>query len=889
MSKTIVIIDGNSLINRAFYAMQRPMITKDGIYTQGIYGFINMLQKIEKDYEPEYISVAFDLKAPTFRHLEYEQYKAGRKPMPPELVMQMPLLKDVLHAMNIKTLELEGFEADDIIGTVSLEAEEAGIEPLIITGDKDALQLASDKTKVLITKKGISEFDIFDREKMIDAYGLTPTQFIDLKGLMGDSSDNIPGIPGVGEKTGIALLMQFGSVENLLANTEEITKQALKRKIEENAQLALMSKRLATINRAVPLTLDFDEMKKRKPNYDALIEIYTKLEFKSFLKRLKLEKKEETVRATAPELKCTTISTAEELSALDSFRNETVYIKVFSDGNHVRIPKLEGVFVMNRSEAAYVDCTKLPKEKLIAALNSLKLRLIGHELKEELYPLMFFGYRNFETQFDTAIAEYVLDSSKNSYELSALVLEKLHIYLPALEEFKAEGSEQPEMFASSTADNSADYREYGSISGDLVLRICEEQKTKLKEENLEEVFYNIELPLIAVLADMETAGIRTEGSFLDEFGKELKEKIELLTQEIYEYAEKSFNLNSPFQLGEILFEELGLPAGKKTRKGYSTSADILEKIKDKHPIVPAILEYRNLTKLNSTYVEGMKPLIGFDGKIRAHFRQTVTATGRISCTEPNLQNIPVRQELGRMLRKAFVASDEQHSLVGADYSQIELRVLAHLSQDEGLLEAFNQGEDIHKTTASRVLGIPKEQVTQVDRSRAKAVNFGVIYGMSSFGLSEELQIGRKEAEKYISAYFGKHQQVKKYMDMQIENCRETGYSKTMFGRKRAIHEINASAYVVKQLGERLAMNSPIQGAAADIIKLAMIKVYDELNDRHMKSKLILQVHDELIIDAANDELDEVKSLLVRNMESAAKLSVKLIADLNVGNTWYELK
>lgn len=889
MSKTIVIIDGNSLINRAFYAMQRPMITKEGIYTQGIYGFINMLQKIEKDYEPGYITVAFDLKAPTFRHLEYDQYKAGRKPMPPELVMQMPLLKDVLHAMNIKTLELEGFEADDIIGTVSLLAEEAGIEPLIITGDKDALQLASDKTKVLITKKGISEFDIFDCEKMKEVYGLTPSQFIDLKGLMGDSSDNIPGIPGVGEKTGISLLMQFGSVENLLANTEEITKPALKKKVEENAQLAVMSKRLATINRAVPIEFDFDEMKKQEPNYDALIEIYTKLEFNSFLKRLKPEKKEETVQAAIPEIKRSVIKSEEELSILEKFRKETVYIKVFGDGNHIGKPKIKGVFVMNGSEAVYADCNKLPQDRLVELLNALELRLIGHELKNDLYQLMFFGYRNFETAFDIAIAEYVLDVSKNKYELSALALEKLHIHLPALEDFKAEGSEQLEMFASGTADKSADYCEYASISGDLVLRICEEQKAKLKEENLEEVFYNIELPLIAVLAGMETAGMRAEMNFLDEFGKELKEKIDLLAKEIYEYAGKTFNLNSPFQLGDILFDELGLPAGKKTKRGYSTSADILEKIKDKHPIVPAILEYRNLTKLNSTYVEGMKPLIGFDGKIRAHFQQTVTATGRISCTEPNLQNIPVRQELGRMLRKAFTASDENHTLVGADYSQIELRVLAHLSQDENLLEAFNQGEDIHKTTASRVLGIPKDQVTSLDRSRAKAVNFGVIYGMSGFGLSEELQIGRKEAEEYIRAYFEKHQKVKEYMDAQIENCREIGYSQTMFGRKRAIHEINASAYVVRQLGERLAMNSPIQGTAADIIKLAMIKVYAELKDRHMKSKLILQVHDELIIDAANDELDEVKALLVRNMESAAELSVKLIADLNVGSTWYELK
>lgn len=885
----IVIIDGNSLINRAYYAMQRPMITKDGIYTQGIYGFINMLQKIEKDYEPEYISVAFDLKAPTFRHLEYDQYKAGRKPMPPELVMQMPLLKDVLHAMNIKTLELEGFEADDIIGTVSRVAEETEIEPLIITGDKDALQLASDKTKVIITKKGISEFEVFDNEKMKEVYGLTPMQFIDLKGLMGDSSDNIPGIPGVGEKTGLALLEQFGSIENLLEHTDEISKAGLRKKVEENAQLAVMSKRLATINRFVPLELDFAEMKMREPNYDALIEIYTKLEFNSFLKRLKPEKKEEILQVSVPEIKRTLISSEDELSVLEKYSGETVYMKLFGDGNHIGEPCIDGVFLMKRDEAVYADCTKLQKEKLISVLDSLQLHLIGHELKNDLYSLMFFGYRKFELAFDTAIAEYVLDASKNKYDLSTLALEKLHIHLPALEDFKAEGGEQMNMFAADSADKSADYCEYAAISGNLVMKICEEQKEKLKEENLEEVYYNIELPLISVLAGMEITGIRTEGEFLDEFGKELKEKIDLLGQKIYEYAGEKFNLNSPFQLGDILFEKLGLPAGKKTKRGYSTSADILEKIKDKHPIVPAILEYRNLTKLNSTYVEGMKPLIADDGRIRAHFQQTVTATGRISCTEPNLQNIPVRQELGRMLRKAFTASDDNHTLVGADYSQIELRVLAHLSEDESLIEAFNKGEDIHKTTASRVLGIPAEQVTPLDRSRAKAVNFGVIYGMSSFGLSEELQITRKEADEYIRAYFEKHQSVKEYMDAQIESCRELGYSQTMFGRKRNIHEINASTYMVKQLGERLAMNSPIQGSAADIIKLAMIKVYEELEAKHLKSKLILQVHDELIIDAANEEVEEIKELLVRNMESAAELSVKLTADLNTGQTWYDLK
>lgn len=888
MNKKIVIIDGNSLINRAYFAMQRPMITKDGIYTQGIYGFINMLQKIENDYEPAYITVAFDLKAPTFRHLEYDQYKAGRKPMPPELVMQMPLLKEVLHAMNISTLELEGFEADDIIGTVSRVAEEKDIEPLIITGDRDALQLASEKTHVLITKKGISEFEIYDHAGMLEVYGLTPTQFIDLKGLMGDSSDNIPGIPGVGEKTGIALLTQFGSIENLLEHTDEISKAGLRKKVEENVQLAVMSKRLATINRFVPIEVNFDSMLYTEPNYESLTEIYTKLEFNSFLKRMKKNSdiESEPEAAVVPEIEKMSIVSNEQLELLDRMKGkEECFIKVYGDGNHVRKPSIDGIFVMNRSHAFYIDCDRINVEKAVDKLNTLDLKLIGHDIKQELYSLMFYGFKSFETKFDTAIAEYVLNVTQNKYELASMALEKLHLNLPSFEDFVSSPDQQMDMFADKTADRC----DYAAMTADIVFKISEEQKKQIEKEGLEGVLYDIELPLVEVMAAMEVAGMRADLSLLNELGTELKGMIDSLEREIYDYAGEQFNINSPYQLGAVLFEKLELPAGKKTKRGYSTGADILEKIKDRHPIVPAILKYRNLSKLNSTYIEGMKPLIGFDGKIRAHFQQTVTATGRISCTEPNLQNIPVRQELGRTLRKAFSATDDTHTLVGADYSQIELRVLAHLSQDEGLTEAYNQGEDIHKTTASRVLGIPKEEVSSTDRSRAKAVNFGVIYGMSGFGLSEELNISRKDAESYINTYFDKHKRVKEYMDSQIEKCRKTGYSETMTGRKRAIREINASAYMVRQLGERLAMNSPIQGSAADIIKIAMIKVYAELKEKHPKSKLILQVHDELIIDAANEELEEIKELLVRNMENAAELSVKLIADLNTGSTWYDLK
>ena len=885
MGEKIVIIDGNSLINRAYYAMQRPMITREGIYTQGIYGFLNMLGKIRDDYAPEYLTVAFDLKAPTFRHLEYKDYKAGRKPMPPELAMQMPILKEVLGAMNIPILELEGFEADDIIGTVARLGEEKGLEPLIVTGDKDALQLATDVTKVLITKKGVTDFELFDHDKMIERYNLTPVQFIDLKGLMGDSSDNIPGIPGVGEKTGIKLLEQFGSIENMLANTEQIERESLRNKVEENAQLAIMSKQLATINRFVPIEFEFESLREEEPDYDRLIGLYQKLEFNSFLKKLKMPagETEKTENAAPSQVKQTIIRAREEMDALTVLTGKEVFIKVFGDYGHVRRPEVQGMFLMDEERAFYIDCLHISPEEAAHAVNQLKLSLNGHDIKDDVFSMMYFGMTDFNISFDTAIAEYVLDVSRSKYDLKTLALEKLHQDIPDEKVFVA-GAGQIDMFS----DNTSAYMDYGVLLGSITMALRRCQKPEIEEKSLEKVLYDVELPLIEVLASMEVSGVRADMEFIDEFGLQIKEKIQLLELQIYDLAATQFNINSPVQLGEILFEKLKLPSGKKTKRGYSTSADILEKIKDKHPIVPAVLEYRNLTKLNSTYVEGLKPLIAADGRIHAHFQQTVTATGRISCTEPNLQNIPIRQELGRKLRSAFEA-EKGCTLVGADYSQIELRVLAHLSQDENLIDAFNNGEDIHRMTASRVLGIPAEQITVADRSRAKAVNFGVIYGMSGFGLSEELNITRKEAEAYIEEYFKKHEKVKAYMDEQIAKAKKTGYSETILGRKRPIHEITASAYMVRQLGERLAMNSPIQGSAADIIKLAMLKVYRELKEKHPDAKLILQVHDELIIEAPDGELDEVKELLVKNMESAMNLSVKLAAEVNTGHTWYDLK
>lgn len=887
MEKTIVIIDGNSLINRAYYAMRQPMITKEGIYTQGIYGFINMLTKIEKDYEPGYITVAFDLKAPTFRHLEYKEYKAGRKKMPPELAMQMPLLKEVLKAMNIKILEMEGFEADDIIGTVAREAEEQGLEPLIITGDKDELQLATEKTKVIITRRGITQFETYDRQAMIDKYGFTPQQFIDFKGLMGDPSDNIPGIPGVGEKTAQKLILEYGSVENLLASTEHISSQKMREKIEENAQLAVMSKRLATINTNVPLEIDFGEFFMEEPDYDKLIEIYRKLEFNSFLK--KLDKAGQTGSAAASEIDTGNIEMRIITDPVDLETIELttpVFLKVLGDHSHKQIPEVYGICIMSTKQIYYyIHCGKQEMlEEAIAYLNRKKPAFAGHDLKEDYYMLMRRGLTECATFFDTAVGQYVLESGRSNYSLKTLAYEYFHENIEEESELLAENG-QVDLFC----DLTKEFSQYGLKWCAAIRSLMPVLEEKIKNENLEQVLYDVELPLIEVMAAMERDGVKVDKKELTDLGEVITSQVEVITEKIYELAGEEFNLNSPAQLGPILFEKLGLTAGKKTKRGYSTSAETLERIIHEHEIVPLILEYRTLTKLNSTYIEGLLPLIDCSDKIHAHFNQTVTATGRISCTEPNLQNIPIRQAFGRQLRKAFVPEDEGHILIGADYSQIELRVLAHMAQDPVLIEAFNNGEDIHRTTAANVLGVPAEKITLEERSRAKAVNFGVIYGMSAFGLSSELHITRKEADDYIKAYFEKHTAVKRFMDEQVRTCKEQGYVSTILGRKRYINEISASNYMVRQVGERLAMNSPIQGSAADIIKIAMIKVYRQLKEKGMKSKLILQVHDELIIDTCMEEQDAVRELLVENMENAIDLKARLLVDLNQGDSWYDLK
>ncbi len=898
MNNRIIIIDGNSLLNRAYYAMQRPMITKEGLYTQGVYGFLNMLQKIKRDYDSSYIAVAFDRKAPTFRHLEYEEYKAGRKKMPPELAMQLPLLKEVLDAMKIKMLEIDGFEADDIIGTISREAEEKGLEPLIITGDKDELQLASKKTKVIITKKGISEFEIQDRNSMIETYGFPPENFIDYKGLMGDSSDNIPGLPGVGEKTARKLIIQYGTVENLIDHVEEIENQRLRQIIEDNQQIALMSKRLATIVREVPIEMDFDQYLWETPDYKKLIELYLKLEFNSLIKKLPQSQStqgrpsaakdgpEDTKLSTSDETQITfeTVESSQDVETqgasvaiamsiplgLEDLReqlveNSDITIKVFHDGNHKAPPMVQGVGMITSGNYYFIESGSI--HQLVQLLIAKKVWYCGHDLKEDYYALFCLGIRQFQTKYDTAVAQYLLDSSRSNYSLKVLGQEYCRMDFIESEELPIRG--------------------YSWCH--LVQQIQKVQSLRINEENMEKVYREVELPLIEPMAFLEFTGFKLDAKTLMVTGEGIRTKIEEITQTIYEMAGETFNINSPSQLGPILFDKLGLPTGKKTKTGYSTNAEVLDNLKDKHEIIPLILEYRMLTKLKGTYIDGLLPLIHQDGKIHAHFNQTVASTGRISSNEPNLQNIPIRQEPGRSIRKAFVPSSDDFVLLGADYSQIELRILAHLSGDPALIEAFNTGEDIHKLTAARVLGVPEDQITIADRTKAKAVNFGVIYGMSAFGLSSELNISRKEADQYIKAYFEKHTKVKEYMDGQVASAKELGYATTIFGRKRFIPEITASNFMVRQLGERLAMNSPIQGSAADIIKIAMIRVYEALRDGHFKSRLILQVHDELILEVYKEELPIVTKILKDGMEHAVTLDVKVDAAFHQGKNWYDLK
>ena len=881
MDKTLVIIDGNSIINRAFYALPE-MSNKEGLKTNAIYGFTNMLLKIIDTYNPTHISVAFDRKAPTFRHIEFKEYKAGRKKMPDELREQFEPLKDLLDKFKIHRLEIDGYEADDIIGTISKIAEDDGFKVYIVTGDKDAIQLASNKTTTLITKKGIGEVEEYDYNSVIEKYEMTPTQFIDLKGLMGDKSDNIPGVPGIGEKTGIKLIKEFSSIEGIFDNIDSI-KGSTKKKLEENKELAIMSKKLATIIRDVPIEFNLEELEYGKYNAEDILDVFKYLGFTSLIPRIgKLDESKQIDNEVNLEVS--------KLENIDEFinkvkENKELIIKTVTREGNILDKKIMYIFLsLDGKKIYYIEENNIHKLESILASNEIKK--LGYNLKDDYIALRPYGIKLENVYFDITIAEYLIDSmSSTSYECSAIAMKYLTKKVKTKEELLGKGVKAKKY-------QDLDFEELSShISKiiDTVKNVIPIMEENLKESNMDGLLYHIEMPLVEVLADMEYEGIKVDKEKLNELGLQFKEIIKKLESEIYEISGEKFNINSQKQLGVILFEKLGLPIIKKTKTGYSTNAEVLDKLKDQSPIINKIIEYRQIVKLNSTYVEGLLSIINpIDGRIHSSFNQTITTTGRISSTEPNLQNIPVKLEMGRNIRKVFI-SDRGCKLIDADYSQVELRVLAHMSQDETMIDAFKHNEDIHTKTASQVFNVSMNEVTSKQRSDAKAVNFGIVYGKSDFGLSEDLNIPVKQAKEYIENYFNKYNKIKEFMDNIIENASNNGYVTTILNRRRYIPEIKSSNFMLRNAGKRAAMNAPIQGSAADIIKIAMINVYKKLEENNLKSKLILQVHDELIVETIDSEIDIVKKIVKDEMENAVSLDVNLDVDLNIGDSWYDTK
>ncbi len=870
--KKLLILDANSIVNRGFYAV-RPLTNKDGLNTNAIFGFLNIFFKYFDEINPDYIAAAFDVSAPTFRHKMYDGYKATRHKMPDELREQIPVLKDVLSAMNIPILELAGYEADDIIGTVSRICEEEDILCCVLTGDRDDLQLASEKTHIhlVITRMGNTETTVYDDKKVIEKYGVTPEEFIDLKAIMGDSSDNIPGVKGIGEKGATALISAFHSIDGVYENIDDasITK-SVRAKLIESKDDAYMSKILATIDRRVPIEIDIEKTKVAPYNEPALFEILDKLEFKSFIKKMGLsgeaEKKMET-NFTA------TFEMATEDVLKDMLKHENVYF--YYD-------KVTEKFAFCYDESKAFVCDFSANKEVIKNFLESDIPKYTHGLKDLILTMGNSDIKVRQVLADTEIGAYLLEPGRKSYDIEGLTVD----YLGVLLTDTAESGAQLSLDGLMESEDNTSFAAFAIA----VLKLTEYQKNAMSEKGSDVLFKTIEMPLVYVLASMEQEGITVDREKLTEFGEMLTEEIKNLTHEIYSLAGHEFNINSPKQLATVLFEELELKAIKKTKSGYSTNAEVLEKLRYVHPIVDKILEYRKIAKLNSTYVEGLIPAIDKkDGKIHSSFNQTVTVTGRISSTEPNLQNIPVRTELGREMRKMFIAKSDDFVLVDADYSQIELRVLAHIAEDENMIEAFKSDFDIHTSTAAKVFGVESSEVTSEMRSAAKAINFGLVYGMGEFSLSQDLKKSVKQAKEYIEDYLGSYPNVQKYMKDTVDFAWENGYVRTMFGRRRDIPEIKASNFQTRAFGERVALNTPIQGSAADIIKLAMVNVYNRLEKENLKARLILQVHDELIIECPKEETEKVQTVLQEEMENAASLLVPLKVDMKTGRSWYDTK
>lgn len=865
--KKLLILDSNSILNRAFYGV-RYLSAKDGTPTNAIYGFLNILLKLIKEQEPDYICAAFDVKAPTFRHKQYEGYKAQRKPMPEGLAAQMPLAKDVLRAMGVTILEKEGYEADDIIGTVARLCEESEISCFIATGDKDDLQLASDKTKVIltVTKSGYNETIIYDDKAVKEKYHVTPTEFIDVKALMGDPSDNIPGVKGVGEKTAMSLIEKHHSIEYIYENIDGIgLKGAMLQKMKDGREMAFMSKELATINRNTPIEFNAEEcVFDGFENNGELYEILKRLELNSIIKKLDLsggdnvKESEDIFKDFSYQVGDKNMINGDKVTVMLDFDGDNISSAAVGAGNNA--------VVLNEQD----DIKELLEDDSIAK--------VMFDVKEAIVKLNGrIDIKNISD--DTAIAAYLVDPAKNEYTIEKLASEYFGTVI-----------EKPEVKQLSLLDDvETDRSEYLAKCAVALGVLNDRIGDKIKENGQEKLYQEVELPLVTVLAHLEINGFLVDDNQLKEFADKLGEKIDALTNEIYMLAGEEFNINSPKQLGVILFEKLELKPVKKTKTGYATNADVLEKLRDKHPIVNFIMEYRQLAKLKSTYCDGLTAVVNPNThRIHSVFTQTVTVTGRLSSTEPNLQNIPTRTELGREIRKMFVAKDG-YVLVDADYSQIELRVLAHIANDETMINAFRNNEDIHAVTASQVLGIPLEDVTKEQRSSAKAVNFGIVYGIGEFSLAQDLHISVKEAKAYIESYLEKYHGVRNYMESIKEQAKKDGYVKTMLNRIRYIPELKSPNYNIRQFGERVALNTPIQGTAADIIKLAMVRVDNRLINEGLKSKLILQVHDELIVEAHKDEVDKVKQILSEEMQGAMELNVPLKVDMSTGHSWYDAK
>ena len=898
----LLVIDGNSIINRAFYGIMgnKMLMTADGTYTNAVYGFLAIMFKALEDIKPEYLAIAFDLKAPTKRHLLYKEYKGTRKGMPDELAQQMPILKNVLRAMNITIIEKEGYEADDILGTLSNMAAKENINAIILSGDRDTFQLINKKINVRIphTKAGKTETEDYTVEKIAEIYGLEPKELIEVKGLMGDASDNIPGVPGVGEKTAIKLIKEYKNIDELYNKIE--TKQddlrgALREKIEQNKDLAILSRTLGTIDTNVPLDMAIEDIKIKEWDNEKVLEIFTELKFNRYIERFELgnNKKQEKLEEINSELlKLTDISRIEKILEEINKTKKIYYLLEKENSNNKELIinktiKAISVYIPSENKVYYILVNN-NMEMFKNIFEDFTIEKYGYDLKEDIILLKQIGINANSMKFDIKIAGYILNSVTNQYEIKNLAETYLNLNL---DDFSGEDTQKQKQQISLFEETEEEkINELETAKSFMLYKLKNALEEQLKQTNALELFNNIEMPLVPVLASMEYEGVYVDKQELIEFGKKLQEKIEELTKEIYKLAGQEFNINSTKQLGEVLFEKLGLPVYKKTKTGYSTDVDILEKLRPEHPVIEKILEYRQITKMNSTYVEGVIPFINpRTQRIHSHFHQTVTATGRISSSDPNLQNIPTRMELGKQLRKVFKVQNENQVLVDADYSQIELRVFAHMSEDTEMINAFNNGEDIHKQAASKVFGIPLEEVTSEQRSKAKAVNFGIVYGISDFGLAAQIGVSKKEAKQYIEQYLEKYSGIKKYMDETPEKVKQKGYVETIYKRRRYVPEITSKNYMVRQFGIRAAMNMPIQGTAADIIKIAMINVYNELKKQNLKSKLILQVHDELLIETYKEEQEVVKNILKNCMENVIKLSVPLKVDINEGINWYEAK